>query len=56
MTLEALVVERRPAQKCGEEEDGEQQRPAPEETKAFPAPEAAPAETDTILNPSLFNI
>ena len=47
--LDALVVER-PAQKLGEEEDAEQQKPAPEEnkeeTEAVPAPEAAPAETE----------
>ena len=53
--LEALVVER-PAQKFGEEEDAELQKPAPEENKeeaeAVPAPEAAPAETETTAPPA----
>merc|ERR1712029_131243 len=53
--LEALVVER-PAQKFGEEEDAEMQKPAPEENKeeaeAVPAPEAAPVETETAAPPA----
>ena len=53
--LDALVVER-PAQKLGEEEDAEQQKPASEEnkeeTEAVPAPEEVPAETETAAPPA----